>query len=351
MPANTTTPIRIGIVGVGKIVRDQHLPASPKNADYRLVATASRNASVDGVASFQTIEEMLAARPRPRRRVALHAAAIPLSRRAHGAAGRQACLPGEAAGRDGQRGRGPQGAGSRKRRLAVRELAFALCAGRRGGANLPRLEPANRRCDQLEGRRPPLAPEPGMDLAGGRARRVRPRHQRAVDRHAHPAEGAVRHRRRRSNFRKTATPRSPPRSLQRCRRAGGEGRLRLAPDRPAELGHRCRDRAGQMVLSAGGAKLAVAGAHACTKSPRPNTRCSTSASPRSCGPVSRTSTSRRYGMSPMPSCSAATHSWSRSSTEGCRWLSLSQRWRWRSRHSPWRRRSGSPCRRAGCRRR
>jgi D-galactose 1-dehydrogenase len=53
--------IRIGIVGVGKIVRDQHLPALAKNADYQLVATASRNASVDGVPSFQTIEEMLAA--------------------------------------------------------------------------------------------------------------------------------------------------------------------------------------------------------------------------------------------------------------------------------------------------
>src|SRR5215216_5327334 len=58
MAANTTTPIRIGIVGVGKIVRDQHLPALAKNADYRLVATASRNAGVDGVESFQSIEEM-----------------------------------------------------------------------------------------------------------------------------------------------------------------------------------------------------------------------------------------------------------------------------------------------------
>jgi D-galactose 1-dehydrogenase len=56
MPAS---PIRLGIVGVGKIVRDQHIPALQKNFDYRLVATASRNASVDGVASFRTIEEML----------------------------------------------------------------------------------------------------------------------------------------------------------------------------------------------------------------------------------------------------------------------------------------------------
>ena len=54
------TPIRLGIVGVGKIVRDQHLPALAKDRDYGLVAAASRNATVDGVANFATIEEMLA---------------------------------------------------------------------------------------------------------------------------------------------------------------------------------------------------------------------------------------------------------------------------------------------------
>jgi D-galactose 1-dehydrogenase len=59
MPASTTSKIRLGIVGVGKIVRDQHLPALAKNSDYRLLATASRNATVDGVQSFTSIEEML----------------------------------------------------------------------------------------------------------------------------------------------------------------------------------------------------------------------------------------------------------------------------------------------------
>ena len=62
MPA-TAFPIRLGVVGVGKIVRDQHLPALAANADYRLVATASRNARVDGVAGFPTIEAMLEAAP------------------------------------------------------------------------------------------------------------------------------------------------------------------------------------------------------------------------------------------------------------------------------------------------
>lgn len=53
------TPIGLGIVGVGKIVRDQHLPAISANPDYRLIATASPHSRVEGVESFQTIDEML----------------------------------------------------------------------------------------------------------------------------------------------------------------------------------------------------------------------------------------------------------------------------------------------------
>ncbi len=44
------SPINLAIVGVGKIVRDQHLPAVAKNADYRLIAAASRHGTVDGSA-------------------------------------------------------------------------------------------------------------------------------------------------------------------------------------------------------------------------------------------------------------------------------------------------------------
>jgi D-galactose 1-dehydrogenase len=58
MPGNSR-PNRIGIVGVGKIVRDQHLPAIANNPDFELVATASRNATVEGVQGFAAIEEML----------------------------------------------------------------------------------------------------------------------------------------------------------------------------------------------------------------------------------------------------------------------------------------------------
>ncbi|TGQ47642.1 Gfo/Idh/MocA family oxidoreductase [Mesorhizobium sp. M00.F.Ca.ET.216.01.1.1] len=56
-------PIKLGIVGVGKIVRDQHLPALAKDQDYRLAAAASRHGKVDGIPNFPTIEAMLDAVP------------------------------------------------------------------------------------------------------------------------------------------------------------------------------------------------------------------------------------------------------------------------------------------------
>lgn len=59
----SSSPINIAIVGVGKIVRDQHLPALAKDSGYRLVAAASRNGTVDGIANFPSIEAMLAAIP------------------------------------------------------------------------------------------------------------------------------------------------------------------------------------------------------------------------------------------------------------------------------------------------
>ncbi|RVD55264.1 Gfo/Idh/MocA family oxidoreductase [Mesorhizobium sp. M2D.F.Ca.ET.185.01.1.1] len=57
----TSNPIKLGIVGVGKIVRDQHLPAVAKDGDYQLAAAASRHGKVDGIPNYPSIEAMLAA--------------------------------------------------------------------------------------------------------------------------------------------------------------------------------------------------------------------------------------------------------------------------------------------------
>lgn len=57
------SPIRLAIVGLGKIARDQHLPAIAATPGIELVAIASRNANLDGVAHFATLEELLAQAP------------------------------------------------------------------------------------------------------------------------------------------------------------------------------------------------------------------------------------------------------------------------------------------------
>ncbi len=57
------SPIKLAIVGVGKIVHDQHVPAITANADFALVASASRNNTIEGIPGFKSIEEMLAAMP------------------------------------------------------------------------------------------------------------------------------------------------------------------------------------------------------------------------------------------------------------------------------------------------
>ena len=55
--------IQLAIVGVGKIVRDQHLPAVAGNPDFRLVAAASRNGRVEGIDNFESIGDMLSTVP------------------------------------------------------------------------------------------------------------------------------------------------------------------------------------------------------------------------------------------------------------------------------------------------
>ncbi len=52
--------LRLALIGIGKIARDQHLPAIAASADFSLAAAVSRNASVDGVASFPDIAALIA---------------------------------------------------------------------------------------------------------------------------------------------------------------------------------------------------------------------------------------------------------------------------------------------------
>ena len=55
--------IRMGIVGVGKIARDQHVPCIAGNPAFTLAAAASRHAALPGIPSFHTLEQMLDGAP------------------------------------------------------------------------------------------------------------------------------------------------------------------------------------------------------------------------------------------------------------------------------------------------
>ncbi|ATG18945.1 Gfo/Idh/MocA family protein [Ralstonia mannitolilytica] len=55
------TQVSIGIVGVGKIARDQHLPALAAEPGFSLAACASPHSRVEGLPHYTSLEAMLAA--------------------------------------------------------------------------------------------------------------------------------------------------------------------------------------------------------------------------------------------------------------------------------------------------
>jgi D-galactose 1-dehydrogenase len=56
-------PIRLAIVGLGKIARDQHIPVVAKTEGIALAAIASRNAAIEGLAHFATLDELIEKAP------------------------------------------------------------------------------------------------------------------------------------------------------------------------------------------------------------------------------------------------------------------------------------------------
>jgi D-galactose 1-dehydrogenase len=56
-----TTPIRVAVIGIGKIARDQHLPSIAADPDFVLAATMSpHGAGVDGVPHFRDLDALFA---------------------------------------------------------------------------------------------------------------------------------------------------------------------------------------------------------------------------------------------------------------------------------------------------
>jgi D-galactose 1-dehydrogenase/L-arabinose 1- dehydrogenase len=59
----TTSPIKIGLVGLGKIAVDQHIPAIRNNPGFELVAGCSPHARPEGISAYNDMAAMLAAHP------------------------------------------------------------------------------------------------------------------------------------------------------------------------------------------------------------------------------------------------------------------------------------------------
>jgi D-galactose 1-dehydrogenase len=57
------SPIKIAIVGVGKIVHDQHAPVLRADPDFEIVAASSPRSKLDGTPTYPTVDAMLAAHP------------------------------------------------------------------------------------------------------------------------------------------------------------------------------------------------------------------------------------------------------------------------------------------------
>jgi D-galactose 1-dehydrogenase len=77
--------VKLGLVGIGKIARDQHLPAIAREPAFALIGAASRNAHDPDLVRYATLDEMLVALPEldavslctpPQGRWALAAAAL-----------------------------------------------------------------------------------------------------------------------------------------------------------------------------------------------------------------------------------------------------------------------------------
>ncbi len=59
--ARGSRAVRLGLVGIGKIARDQHVPAISADARFDLIATASLSGSIEDIVAHRDIDALLAA--------------------------------------------------------------------------------------------------------------------------------------------------------------------------------------------------------------------------------------------------------------------------------------------------
>ncbi len=164
--------IKLAIVGVGKIVRDQHIPAIAANPSFQLVAAASRNGTIDGIANFKSIDVML----EMVKEVDAVSLCMPPQYRY------EAAFKALSAGKHVFLEKPPGATLSEVHDLAAlaKSKNVSLFAswhsryapGVEAGKDLSGRHDIEKPQGYLERRCAPLAPQPGMDLAGRRSGRV-----------------------------------------------------------------------------------------------------------------------------------------------------------------------------------
>ena len=233
--------LKVGLLGIGKIARDQHIPALNANPRFELAACASRNATVDGVPSFPDLETMLAAVPDlhcisictpPQAHfdaalIALRAGKHVMLEKPPAATTRQIALLADEAARRGRtlfqtwHSRFAAGVDAAREFLRTRKLVSGKIIWKEDVHH--------------------WHPGPALDLGAGWLRRVRPGHQRVVGAHRDPAEGCLRRRRAARVPGEPAVTHRRRSSHAYRRRRRDRRRVRFPPERRAELGHRARD--------------------------------------------------------------------------------------------------------------
>ena len=208
---------RIGIIGLGKIAQDQHVPVIRANPAFELVARVEPTRPSASTACRMP-SRIIA---RCWRSPDLDAVAICTPPQVRHAIARDAIE----AGKHVLLEKPPTATLSELedlRRLGERAGTVVFTtwhsqynSARRRGPAGPRGRAREAAPRHLEGGRAPLASGPAMDLGGGRLRRVRPRHQRALHRDEDHARSDLREAGAISSFRRTGTRRSPPVSPSR----------------------------------------------------------------------------------------------------------------------------------------
>ena len=306
--------LRIALAGIGKIARDQHVPRSPPRptGSWRRPSRATGRWRASRPSPTSTPSSPRGPTWRWSRSACRRSRATPTPR--------PRCGPGATSCSRSRRGQTLAEVHALMRLAEAQGVTlFATWhsphgQGRRGRQGLARRQDRHRRPHHLARGRPQVASGPGVGLGARRPRRLRSRHQRAVDPDRDPARAHPPDRRRPRRARGPRHAHRRPPDLRQ--RLTADFDWRQEGPQTWDIDH--RDRRGHAVAcaraAAGSSPTGSRRPPTASRSPT-STRRSTPAWPTWCARGPPTWTSRRWSTSPTPSASAGGTSWSPSRSE------------------------------------